>query len=56
MNDIRMWLGRPLIGTICAAALILTILLVTGPAFSHGSKKHANSFNALQALQIGSVW
>ena len=51
MNDIRIWLGRSLTGTIGAAALILTILLATGPAFSHGGKEHANPFTALQALQ-----
>ena len=51
MNDIRIWLGRSLTGTIGAAALILTILLATGPGFSHGGKEHANPFTALQALQ-----
>ena len=45
---------RPfLIVTIGAAALILIILLATGPAFAHGGKKHADSFTALQALKKG---
>jgi hypothetical protein len=51
MTDTRMWLGRSLIGTIGTAVLILIILLATGPAFSHGGKKHTNAFTALQALQ-----
>ena len=53
MNDVRIRFRRSLLGTIGAAALLLTALLTTGPAFSHGGKKHANSFTALQALQQG---
>lgn len=51
MNDIRMWPKGSFTGTIGAVALILTILLATGSAFSHGGKKHTNSFTALKALQ-----
>lgn len=46
-----MWPKGSFTGTIGAVALILTILLATGSAFSHGGKMHTNSFTALKALQ-----
>ena len=53
MNDLRISFKPFLIVTIGAAALILIILLATGPVFAHGGKKHADSFTALQALKKG---